>query len=258
MPRFCANLDFLFTERPFLDRFAAARAAGFGAVEILFPYDHDPGAIAARLNDEGLTLALINTPAPDWARGGRGSAALSGQGARFRAEFTHARDLAARLGAGHLHVLAGCAGGQEAHDSYQENLAWAADAAPEQSLTIEPINTADIPGYFLSRFDLATRILDTLARPNLGLQFDAYHAQRITGAALDLWTRIGHRARHVQVAGLPDRHEPIKGAVDYPAFFARLDAAGYDGWVSGEYRPAARTEDGLDWIAPAPMAAPGG
>lgn len=258
MPRFCANLDFLFTERPFLDRFAAARAAGFQAVEILFPYDHAAPEIAARLADEGLTLALINTPAPDWAEGGRGTAARPGEAARFRAEFARARDLAARLGAEHVHVLAGCAAGAEARATYLDNLAWAADAAPDRTLTIEPINPFDIPGYFLSRFEDAEDILDALNRPNLALQFDAYHARRIAGDAMGLWAQVGRRAGHVQVASTPGRHEPLAGEIDYPAFFARLDADGYAGWVSGEYRPRGRTEAGLGWIAPPAARARGG
>ncbi|TCP38662.1 hydroxypyruvate isomerase family protein [Rhodovulum marinum] len=257
MPRFCANLDFLFTERPFLDRFAAARAAGFEAVEILFPYDHDPAEIAARLAGEGLQLALINTPAGDWAAGERGFAALPGQAARFREGVRRATDLAARLGAAQVHLLAGCAAGAEARQTYLGNVAWAADSAPAQSFTIEPINPFDMPGYFLARFDDAAKILDTLARPNLHLQFDAYHAQRIAGDVMGLWARMGARAAHVQVAAAPARDDPDRGAIDYPAFFARLDTDGYAGWVSGEYRPRGRTEDGLGWIAPAP-AAPAG
>lgn len=255
MPRFCANLDLLFTERPFLERFAAARAAGFEAVEILFPYDHDPAGIAARLDGEGLRLALINTPAGDWAAGERGFAARPGEADRFGDGLARATDLAARLGAGHVHLLAGCATGAAARQTYLDNLARAADSAPGQSFTIEPINPFDIPGYFLARFDDAADILDTLARPNLHLQFDAYHARRIAGDVMGLWARMGARAAHVQVASTPGRHEPVRGEIDYPGFFARLDADGYAGWVSGEYRPAGRTEDGLGWIAagtPAP------
>lgn len=257
MPRFCANLDFLFTEQPFLDRFAAARRSGFAAVEILFPYDHDPAEIAARLDGEALTLALINTPAPDWATGGRGCAALPGQSARFQADFARAHDLAARLGAGHIHLLAGRAEGAEAHQTYLDNLAWAAETAPDQSLTIEPINPHDMPGYFLNDFSQAVRLLDTIARPNLRLQFDAYHAQRIAANVPDLWSRFGPRTAHVQVAGCPGRHEPAGGEIDYPAFFAALDVSGYAGWVSGEYRPASRTEEGLDWRAPPAVARSG-
>lgn len=249
MPRFCANLDVLFTERPFLDRFAAARAAGFEAVEILFPYDHDPADIAARLRGEGLTLALINTPAGDWATGERGFAARSGDVARFRDGVARATDLAARLGAGLVHLLAGCAAGETARQTYLENLARAADTAPEQAFTIEPINPIDMPGYFLASFDDAADILDALGRANLHLQFDAYHARRIAGDVMALWDRMGGRSAHVQVASAPDRHEPDAGEIDYPAFFARLDAQGYAGWVSGEYHPRGRTEDGLGWIA---------
>ncbi|SIO42141.1 hydroxypyruvate isomerase [Rhodovulum sp. ES.010] len=249
MPRFCANLDFLFTERPFLDRFAAARAAGFEAVEVLFPYDHDPGEIAARLAGEGLALALINTPAGDWAAGERGFAARPDDVVRFREGFLRGAELAARLGARHLHLLAGCAAGPEAQETYRDNLAWAADTAPGQNLTIEPINPVDIPGYFLARFDDAIALLDTLERPNLHLQFDAYHARRIAGDVPGLWSRVKARVAHVQVASTPARDEPVASEIDYLGFFARLDADGYDGWISGEYHPAGRTEDGLGWMS---------
>lgn len=249
MPRFAANLSFLFTEHPMQERFAAAAAAGFGAVEMLFPYAHSPARLRDRIEDAGLELALFNTPVHDRDEGGRGVAAIPGEEARFRAEFDLALSYAEDMGPAHIHIMSGLAEGAAARDCLLENLSWAVNHAPDQSLTIEPINARDIPGYFLSRFDQAADLLDEIAAPNLGLQFDAYHAQRITGDVPGTWARYGARAVHVQVAGVPGRHEPVGGEIDYPAFFARLDDEGYGGFVSGEYHPAGRTEDGLGWIS---------
>lgn len=247
MPRFCANLTMLFTEYPLLERFGAARAAGFDTVEILFPYDDSAADILTRLADNALTLALINAPPPNYTDGPRGFAAVPGGQARFRTDFKRAARYARALGAKHLHLMAGLAAGPEATATFVENLTWAVAEAPGQSLTIEPINPHDMPGYFLNDFDLATEVLDAVAAPNLHLQFDAYHAHRITGDVMGTWAACGHRAAHVQVAGYPGRHEPMRGDIDYPAFFARLDSDGYAGWVSGEYHPIGRTEDGLGW-----------
>ncbi len=248
MPRFCANLTMLFTEHPLLERFGAAKAAGFDTVEILFPYDDSAADILARLADNALTLALINGPPPNYTEGPRGFAAVPGGQPRFRTDFKRAARYAKALGARHLHLMAGVATGAEAKATFIDNLAWAAAQAPAQSLTIEPINPHDMPGYFLNDFDLAAEVLDAVDAPNLHLQFDAYHAHRITGDVLATWAAHGHRAAHVQVAGFPGRHEPMGGDIDYPGFFARLDADGYKGWVSGEYHPAGQTEKGLGWL----------
>ena len=248
MPRFCANLSFLFAELPLTDRPLAVREAGFDGVEMLFPYDTPLPGLRDALKRADIPMVLINTPVPDWGTGARGVAAVPGAEARFREEFRRALRVADVLGAGHVHVMAGLAQGRKAHETFLRNLIWAAETAPEQALTIEPINGHDMPGYFLNDFDLATEILDTVGAANLALQFDAYHAHRITGDVLGTWARHGHRAAHVQVAGYPGRHEPAGGEIDYPAFFARLDAEGYAGFVSGEYRPRAQTEDGLGWL----------
>jgi 2-dehydrotetronate isomerase len=154
--------------------------------------------------------------------------------------------------------VAGTAEGPEARATYVGNLRWAATRAPKRSLTIEPINPADRPGFFLNDFDLAADILDEIAAPNLHLQFDAYHAHRLTGDVMATWARHGHRAVHVQIAGFPGRHEPQGGDIDYPAFFARLDADGYQGFVSAEYAPAGATAEGLGWLAQAQPLAPRG
>jgi hydroxypyruvate isomerase len=248
MPRFCANLSWLFTERPLIERIAAAKAAGFEAVEILFPYDEPAALIAEAARLAGLPIALVNCPPPNWTGGERGYAAIPGGEARFRKDFDRALRFAQVLKARHLHIMAGEAEGPEARAAYMRNLRWAAERAPKQSLTIEPINRTDMPGYFLADFPLALEILQEVGAPNLRLQFDAYHAQMIHGDVPETWEHCAPHVVHVQVAGVPGRHEPGGGEIDYPAFFAALDAQGYDGWVSGEYKPAGCTEDGLAWI----------
>ena len=247
MPRYAANLTVMFTELPLLDRFSAARSAGFNAVEVLFPYDTSAADLLDRIAGNGLTLALINCPPPNYTQGPRGFAAVPGGQARFQHDFKRSLRYARALGAKHLHLMAGVAAGPEAKAAFIENLTWAAALAPTQSLTIEPINRGDMPGYFLNDFDLAAEVLDAVGAPNLHLQFDAYHAQRITGDVVGTWGRMAHRVAHVQVAGYPGRHEPQTGDIDYKAFFARLDADGYTGWVSGEYNPVGQTTDGLGW-----------
>lgn len=248
MPNFAANLNFLFKEWPFLDRFDVAAGAGFKAVEVLFPYDHAAKEITRRLTRNGLQMVLINTPPPNWAGGDRGFAAIPGGEARFRHDFTRALRFARALGAVHLHVMAGRARGLVARKTFVENLKWAAAQAPGQSLTIEPINPVDMAGYFLDDFALAAEVIDEVAAPNLGLQFDAYHAQMITGDAAQVWAEHGHRAHHIQVASCPGRHEPGACDVNYASFFRDLDQSGYTGWVSGEYHPREDTLRGLDWI----------
>ncbi|WP_353340140.1 TIM barrel protein [Pelagimonas sp. KU-00592-HH] len=248
MPRFAANLTLLFTEVPLLDRIAAARDAGFDGVEMLFPYAAAIGDLKSALETANLPLILINTPVPDWDTGGRGCAAIPGAETRFREGFEQALTYAEGLGTPIIHIMSGLASGSEAKQTLIDNLKWATGRVPEQPLTIEPINTHDIPGYFLDDFDLAGDILDAVAAPNLALQFDAYHAHRITGDMPATWARHGHRATHIQIAGVPGRHEPAGGDIDYPAFFTHLDETGYSGFVSAEYFPAAETTKGLAWL----------
>ncbi|MCR8722785.1 hydroxypyruvate isomerase family protein [Frigidibacter sp. ROC022] len=250
MPRFAANLTMLYPEFPFLERFDEARADGFEAVEILFPYDDPVKEITERLTRLGLPLVLINAPPPNWAGGERGFAAVPGREERFRSDFRRALRFARAMKPQHIHIMAGVAEGPAARATFADNLAWAAAEAPRQSLTIEPLNPIDMPGYFLNDFGQAADLLDEIDAPNLGLQFDAYHARIITGDVPAAWDRWGRLARHVQIAGTPGRHEPVKGEIDYPAFFDRLDSDGYTGWVSAEYRPAKRTSEGLGWLKP--------
>jgi 2-dehydrotetronate isomerase len=248
MPRFAANLTFLFPELPPLDRVAAARAAGFAGVEILFPYDDPAPLLLDRLDAAQLPLVLINGPPPNYTGGARGFAAVPGDEGRFRHDLRRATRVAATLGAQHVHLMAGVAEGEAARRALVENLRWACAAAPRQSFTIEPINRDDLPGYFLADFGLALEVIAEVGAPNLGLQFDAYHAQRITGDVMATWDRCRAAVRHVQIAGAPDRAEPIGGDYDVPAFLARLDADGYRGWVAAEYNPAGRTAAGLSWM----------
>jgi len=254
MPRFCANLTFLFRELPLVDRFAAARDAGFDAVELLWPEEETtpPEAIARKLQESGLPLALINTPRAGQRGRHWGLAASNGGEQSFDDALDATLARAALLKPRHIHILAGIASGAGAEARYVCNLRRACDRAPDQSFTIEPINRVTLPGYFLDSFETAARVIDAVARPNLGLQFDTFHAQRISGDMPALWRRYGRRAVHVQVASSPDRHEPAAqagpGGIDHPAFFARLDREGYTGFVSGEYHPRADTAAGLNWL----------
>jgi hydroxypyruvate isomerase len=252
MPRFAANLTMLWAELPFLERFGAARRAGFAGVEVLFPYDCPAPQLLDRLDATGMRMVLINCPPPNYTEGPRGFAAVPGLEERFRHDFRRAARYAAALGAEHVHVMAGVAEGARARETFVANLAWAAAAAPRQSITVEPINRHDLPGYYLGDFDLALEVIAEVGAPNLRLQFDAYHAHRITGDVPGAWDRCRAHVAHVQVAGAPGRHEPRGrdggNEVNYPAFFDRLDADGYAGWVSGEYNPKGRTEDGLGWM----------
>ncbi len=247
MPRFAANLTLLFTEVAPLDRPALAAQAGFDGAEILFPYDQPAKTWATALN--GLPLALINTPPGDWTIGERGHAAVPGEESRFREGFLRAADYATQLGAARLHVMTGVARGPLAEQVFLENMAWAAAQAPDQVLTVEPLNVEDMPGYFLNDFDQAARLIDDLALARVGLQFDLWHAARIHGDANAVWARHGARVNHVQIAGFPTRAEPGGGGFDIPALCAALDEAGYDGWIAAEYRPVRATVHGLAWLS---------
>ncbi|MGI3169531.1 hydroxypyruvate isomerase family protein [Pseudooceanicola sp. C21-150M6] len=249
--KLCANISFLWKDLTPGNRILAAAAAGFDGVEILFPYDLPVPEIRDALDQTKLKLALINCPPPNYTGGARGFAAVPGGEERFRHDFRRALRYARSLKAEHLHIMAGVAEGPEAEACFVENLSWAAGEAGGFSLTIEPINPVDMPGYFLGSFDLAARVLDAVAAPNLALQFDAYHAHRITGDVAGTWARHGHRARHIQVADHPGRHHPGSGEIDFTGFFDALRAAGYDGWISGEYVPDGSPETGLDWLAQA-------
>jgi 2-dehydrotetronate isomerase len=246
MPRFAANLTMLFTEVSPLERPSYAAQAGFDGVEILFPYD-TPVADWARALD-GMPLALINTPPGDWASGERGFAAVPGMEARFRDSFLRGADYATRLGAARLHVMAGVGKGPVAEETFLSNLTWAVAQVPDLRLTLEPLNPADMPGYFLNDYDHAARMIDDLALPQIGLQFDLWHATRLYGQAAFVWEDHKSRVSHVQISGFPNRAEPGGGGFDLTALCNDLDAMAFDGWLAAEYVPAAGTLRGLGWL----------
>ncbi len=246
--KFAANLTFLFKELPFLDRMQAAADAGFQGVEILFPYDDPATDIVQRLIQADLPLALINAPPPNYAGGPRGFAAVPGLEERFRSDFRRVLRYAERLKPQYIHIMAGTAEGAEARETFVKNLRWAAAESGEQSLTIEPLNPQDMAGYFLNDYRLASEILREVDAPNVGLQYDSYHAAMITGDPLAVWQEYGALARHVQVGDAPGRCEPGAGRIDFAALFDALRASGYDGWVSAEYNPSGQTEDCLEWL----------
>ena len=247
MPRFAANLTMLFTEVPMLARPGLAAQAGFDGIEVLFPYDHSVADWQAAL--AGLPVALINAPPGDWVAGDRGFAAVPGEEARFRDSFLRGAELADRLGADRLHIMAGVARGPQAEQIFVENLSWAASQAPDQRLVIEPLNPDDMPGYFLNDFDLAARILDDLDLPQVQIQFDLWHAARIEGHAQAVWDRHKARVGHIQIAGFPARNEPGGGGFDLTGLCAAVDAMAYDGWIAAEYRPTRATVHGLAWLS---------
>lgn len=248
MPKFAANISMLYRDLPVLDRITAAAEAGFKAVEILFPYNHAVVEITHALRMNGLKLALINCPPPNWTGGPRGFAADPDLVARFQHDFKRALRFAKALGAQRMHIMAGVAEGPEAHATFVSNLKWAAREAKGFDLTIEPINTVDMPGYFLCDFDQAAAILDEVFAPNLSLQFDAYHAHLINGDVIGTWEKHGHRATHIQIADAPGRHEIGTGEIDFETFFDRVDRSPYRGFVSAEYNPTHETSRGLGWL----------
>ena len=255
MPPFSANLSLLFTERPLPERFAAARAAGFPAVELQFPYAEPAAALAARREAAGLPLVLHNLPAGDWAAGERGIAILPGRIPEFREGVARAIDYAGALGCPQLNCLAGLAppGIERARltDTLTENLAFAAAAlrAAGLRLLVEPINGRDVPGFFLNRLDEAAAVVATVGADNLFLQADLYHMAMMGEDIPASLAAHLPRIAHVQVADAPGRHEPGTGGLDVPGLLAQLEALGYDGHVGCEYVPAGGTEEGLSWMA---------
>ncbi len=245
--RFAANLDWLYTDTPYLDRPIAAQADGFSAVELQQPHLHDVQALMARL--QGLRVALINAPAGNWASGDRGFAALPGREADFRETTLRGLALAARLGTGRLHVLSGLVEDVPAsRDTWLANLAWAAAQAGDITLTVEPINHHDMPGYFLHRQAQALELLAALNAPGVTLQLDLYHCRRTEGESLshlERALRLGVLG-HVQVAGVAGRHEPESG--EYDAELALLAAQRWPGTIGLEYRPRGATSRGLRWL----------
>ena len=254
MPKFAANLTMLFTELPFMDRFAAAKAAGFDAVEYLFPYAYSPQDLVQALHTHGLQQVLHNLPAGDWDAGERGIACHPDRVAEFRDGVGQAISYATTLACPQLNCLVGkLPSGVDpanAHRTLIANLQYAAARlqAAGIRLLIEPINTFDIPGFFLSRTDQAAAILDEVGSDNLFIQYDIYHAQRMEGELANTLQKQLARIGHIQLADNPGRHEPGTGEINYPWLFQHIDALGYTGWIGCEYKPATSTEVGLGWL----------
>jgi hydroxypyruvate isomerase len=254
MLRFAANIAYLFSERPLIERPGAAAAGGFGAVEGQFPYTTSASALRAETERHGLAMLGINTE-----RGGEGQfglAAVPNRERDFDALFAQALDYITATGGRAIHCLAGFVdvnARPAAERTFIANLSRAADLAAEKNITllIEPINNRDRPNYFLNRAEHAADIIAKIGKPNIRIQFDFYHAQIMGGDLVRRFESHLPLIGHVQIAAVPSRHEPDEGEVNYPEIFRALDRLGYGGWVAAEYHPRTRTEDGLAWLAAA-------
>lgn len=256
MPRFAANLSMMFNEVAFVERFAEAAKVGFKGVECLFPYAFSADAIAERLDRYNLQQVLFNMPPGDWRSGERGLASLPGREAEFEDNLEHVLLYARATGCKQVHMMAGIppsdCSQQLAEDTFVRNLSVAARKLREYGITvmIEPINSGDVPGYFLHHQDQAIDLLKRADEPNTALQMDLYHCHLTEGnLATHIRDNISHIG-HFQIAGAPGRHEPDIGEINYPALFDIIDSLNYSGWVSCEYRPTAQTQAGLGWAAP--------
>jgi 2-dehydrotetronate isomerase len=250
MPHIAANIAYLFTERPLLERFGAAAAAGFTAVELQFPYDHAPSAVKAEIARHGLTQLGLNTA--QGRPGEFGLAAVPGREREWDTLFKQALDYVVAIGGCQIHCLAGKVPPEQrpaAERVFVENLTRAADLARAQNITllIEPINPRDRPDYFLNRVEHAADIIAKVGRRNVKVQFDFYHVQIVGGDLITRFEKFLPVVGHVQLAAVPSRAEPDEGEINYPAVLAAVDRLGYQGFVACEYRPRARTEDGLGW-----------
>ena len=256
MPRFAANLSMMYQEHAFLERFGAAAKDGFQGVEFLFPYAHPAAEIRARLDGNGLTQALFNGPPGDWDAGERGLASLPGRESEFKRSVEIALEYARVLGNERVHLMAGLIRPDEDRAqhraTYVRNLDYAARAAASAGVTIviEPINTRDIPGFFLNRQDEAHAVCAEVGAGNLKVQMDFYHCQIVEGDLAIKLRKYIAGVGHVQIAGVPERHEPDLGEINYPYLFRLMDELGYAGWVGCEYRPKAGTSAGLGWLRP--------
>ena len=254
MPKFNANLSMLFTETPFLDRFAAAAEAGFRGVEYLFPYAFQKDDIAERLHKHGLTQVLFNLPAGNWEAGERGIACDPDRVSEFQDGVGKAIDYAKALDCAQVNCLAGIPpAGLEprvARRTLAENLKFAASKLQDAgiSLLAEPVNTYDIPGFFLNRSAQAISLFDEVGSPNLKLQYDIYHMQRMEGELANTIERLLPRIAHLQLADNPGRNEPGTGEINYPFLLNFIDRLGYDGWIGCEYKPRHGTKEGLGWM----------
>ena len=253
MPKFAANLTMLFTELPFMQRFEAAAKAGFQAVEYLFPYACDKKELAAALRDNGLAQVLHNLPAGNWEAGERGIGCHPDRVAEFREGVARAIDYATALGCPQVNCLLGkLPEGVTPADARRvvvDNLRFASKEllAAGIRLLIEPINTFDIPGFYLNRTEQALALIDEVGSPNLRVQYDIYHAQRMEGELGNTLSQNIARIGHIQLADNPGRGEPGTGEIHYPWLFRHIDSLGYAGWIGCEYKPRGTTLDGLGW-----------
>ncbi len=254
MPKFAANLTMLFTEVPFLERFALARKAGFTHIEYLFPYPFEAEALKAELDKHDLQQVLFNLPSGDWAAGDRGIAASPGREEEFRAGVPKAIEYAKVLGVSRLNCLVGkrVAGHSDAEhrQTLVQNLRFAATelTAHGIELVVEPINHYDIPGFFLNRTDQTIELLDEVGLPDVRVQYDIYHAQREEGEITATFRKYMDRIGHIQIADNPGRHQPGTGEINFPFIFRQLDECGYDGWIGLEYIPTPDTVASLAWL----------
>jgi len=256
VPKFSANLSFLYQDLAFLDRFAAATKDGFGALEYLGPYAEPKEKVADALQANGLRQALFNVPSGDWAGGERGIACLPDRIEEFRSGISLALDYAKALACPQVNVISGLvpkgADLETLEKVLVENLKYAAERAADAGvkLLIEPINLRDIPGFFLSNTDHAERILEKVGSDNLYIQYDFYHMQIMQGDLIPTFIRLKDRIAHVQIADNPGRNEPGTGEINYGFILSELDRLGYDGWVGCEYKPKTGTSEGLGWMKP--------
>ena len=256
MPKFSANLTFLFTDLPLLERLGAAAKAGFKGVEYMSPYEEAKGDLATRLRDNGLTQVLFNLPAGNWGAGERGIAIFPDRVDEFRRGVHQAIDYAGALGCGLVNCIVGLtpkdADAKALRKTLVDNLAYAAAelAKANIKLLIEPINTRDIPGFYLTRTDQALALIDEVGSDNLYVQYDIYHMQIMEGDLARTMEANLPRIAHIQLADNPGRNEPGTGEINYPFLFRHLDKIGYAGWIGCEYKPLGATEAGLGWMKP--------
>jgi len=254
MPRFAANLSMLFTELPFLERFAAAAKVGFKGVEYVGPYDFPAGQIAELLEKHDLKQVLFNLPAGNWAQGERGTGCLPDRTGEFQDGVGKAIEYAKVLKTTQINCLAGIkppsVSPEKAEEAFIANLRFAAAELHKAGILLiaEPINTYDIPGFFLNRSAQAMAIFDHVGSDNLKLQYDIYHMQRMEGELAKTIERLFLSIAHIQIAGNPNRTEPDQGEINYAYLFALLDRLGYAGWIGAEYKPRKTTAEGLGWM----------
>ncbi|UPR32495.1 hydroxypyruvate isomerase family protein [Vibrio crassostreae] len=254
MAKFAANLTMLFTEVPFLERFEKAHKAGFKAVEYLFPYAFEAEELAEKMQEFGFEQALFNMPPGDWDAGERGFAAIPGREEEFKASVDTALMYAKALNCKKVHAMSGLHDAKFTRQKHVEifisNIRFAADKFAEHNieLMIEPLNSRDVPNYFVAHQRDAVELIKLVDRPNVKLQLDLYHAQIMDGDLSTLIREVAAYTGHIQIASVPERHEPSEGELNYPHLFSVLDDSGYQGWIGCEYNPRGTTEEGLGWV----------